>query len=655
MLGAPTQWQSITNNDRRSTDVQVTSSIPAGITTAYFYQVYRSFQTPSSSVTPTDEMQQCYEGNPNSTDLSNGYVQFTDNLIDALLGTSLYTSPSQQGIGQAYAQPPMAKDMCSFYNYVLYANTKSQQSQNLTIIGVGSPNGVQVGDTLTIGGIVFTAGSSQNVSTNTFQVYTSGTPGQNIANTATSLVQVLNRSSTSVVYGYYTSGPTSLPGQINLTTRSFGQAAFSIIASAHGSAYNPVLPTSGTTVTSTQTSYQNGIYCSVQGQPEAVPLENLLPLVGSASAPILRIIALRTYVVILKTDGVFRLVGNSLSNFQILPFDYTTVLVAPDSAVTLNNQVWCLANQGVVSISDTGVQQQSWTNINDIIQDLFGIAYSAVQQYASGIGYETDHKYILGLPTAGGDLGNTQTYTFNVFTNAWTRWSRQFTSGFVHPTKNILYLGNFQNNLVVTERKTGTYQDYIDEATIFPTITASNVTVVTLNSVAGINVGDLLYQSSTVASLITSVNLATHQVTVQDLLTWSNASATVYPSIKSVIQWKPVTAGNPGFLRQYCEGDLLFNTTRFNSAAIAFSSEISQSFESVPLTGFALGNWGLFPWGSVPWGGVNNPTPIRFYIPSDPQIGTQLNVQFSISQAWSNWSLAGVNIVYNDVNQEMDG
>jgi hypothetical protein len=656
ILGAPTQWNSISNTTGSSRQVQVTSSIPQGITTAYFYQVFRSTQTSTASITPSDDMQLCYEANPNNTDLSNGYVTFTDNLPNALLGASLYTSPSQSGIGQAYAQPPVCKDFCSFYGYVLYANLTYPQSINLTILGTGSPNGIQLTDTLTIDGIVFTAGGAVNIATNTYQLYTSGTPAQNIANTCNSLMNVINRSATSTVYAYGISGPTDLPGQMVITARTFGNAAFALTASAHGTtAFNPALPTSGTTVSSSQTIYKNGVLCSVQNQPESAPPANLLPLFGSASANILRVIALRDYVVILKEDGVFRIVGNSLANFNGLPFDITTVLVAPDSAVALNNQVWCLANQGVVSISDTGVQQQSWTNINNIIQQLFGTAYSETQRYASAVAYQTDHKYILGLPSGAGDTGNTQTLTYNIFTNAWTKWTRQFTSGFIHPTQNILYLGNFQNSNVVTERKTGTYQDFIDEASVFPNIVSYSNYTVTLNSIVGINVGDLLYQDSTHASVITAIDSTNNTVTVQYLVTWSVASATIYPAIGSTVQWKPIVAGNPGFLRQYSEGDLLFNTTRFTMATIAFSTDLYQSLVSVPLTGFAIGSWGLFPWDGVPWGGGGNPLPLRFYVPLNCQLASQLNPQFSIYQAWSNWSLTGLNLVYQDINQELDG
>lgn len=661
ILGAPSNWVAISNTTGHSSNVTINFSIPSGITTADFYQIYRTFQTPSIAITPNDEMQLCYEGNPIAGDIAIGTLvtPITDSLIDALLGVSLYTSPSQQGIGQAYYPPPMAKDFCSFQNYVFYANTTLQQTINLTILGTDAPNGIQINDVLTIGGIAFTAKGAQNIAANEFKVtYSTAsiTPAQAIIATTNSLIQVINQSSTSTVYAYGQSGPTSLPGQILLTSRTFGQTAFVLTASAHGAAYNPILPTSGTTVTSTNITYLNGVYASVQGLPEAVPRANLLPLIGSSAEPILRIIALRDYIVVLKTDGVFRIVGNNLANFQVLAFDYTTKIVAPDSAVSLNNQVWCVANQGIVSISDSGVQQQSWTNINTIIQELLGTASTQVAQYASAVAYETEHKYILGIPSSSGDTANTQTYTYNIFTSAWTRWTRQFSCGFIQPVQNSLYLGNAQNNKIAIERKNLSYTDYIDEAVATPNILSYSGYVVTVDTVTNITVGDLLFQDANDASVITAIDTVALALTVQDPVAWAIATSTVYAAINSIAQWKPVVAGNPGFLRQYSEGDLIFNVTRFNQATVSFFTDIVPSSHSVPLIGNSTGSWGLFTWGlTVPWGGASAAAPIRFYIPMETQLGSQLNVTFNIRQAWSNWSLNGANIVYQDVSGELDG
>lgn len=655
LLGAPSQWASVSNTNAGNGTVTVNTTIPSGITTAYFYQVYRSSQTASGSVTPGDAMQLVYQGNPSAGDITNGYISVTDVQPDSLRGQSLYAGTDQSGILQSHYQPPVCKDACTFYGYTLYAAPTFPQALSITFLGIGAPNGVQVDDVITINGIAFTGKAAQNVAANQFKIFSSGTPAQNIADTVNSFLQVVNQSTTSTVYGYLISGPTDLPGQIQLVVRSPGGAAFVVIASAHGSAYSPALPTSGTTVTSTAVSYPNGIVASIQNQSEAVPLENLLPLIGSATAPIRRIIPLRDRVAVLKDDGAFFVTGTSINQFVILPIDYTTQILAPDSAVVLNNEVWALCTTGIVAISDTGVRQESFKNVNDFFTSLFGVAYAATQQYAFGVAYQSEHKYVLFLPS--GDAPNSQTLVYNVFTNSWTRWTRQQSAGFVNPADGLLYIGNSQSNQVVKERKSFSYADLVDESIASPSIVAVDVTgyIVTLSSLNNVSVGDLLYQSASVASPILSIDSTNVKVTVRDMVSWSVASATVYPSIKPYLQWKPQAKGNPGLLRQFSEGDIMFNVARFTNALVSFFTDISQVVESVPMTSTASTPWGMFVWGgpSIPWGDVTRPKPIRFLVPTNDQVCSQINPAFSSQEAWALWAIEGMNLVYEDIGEEL--
>lgn len=650
LYGAPTQFAYITNNTGTTANVVATSSIPAGITTSHFFQLYRSPQTAGASVTPQDLGQLVYEGNPNSTDLSNGYVQITDSTPDSLRGAALYTGTDQQGIGQENDQPPYCKDFCNFRTFGIYANVTSKQQKKLTILAVGSPNGIQATDTLTIGGITFTADTTETISTGHFQVFSSGTPSQNIANTANSLIRVVNRYGTNTVtYARLLSGPSDLPGQIQFQEQGVGGSAFTFTASAHGTAYSPALPTSGGTVSSAQDIYKNGVMVSKDGQPESVPVQNIF-FAGSASEEILRIIPLREYVVILKTDGVWRLTGTSIDTMVVAPFDLTTFIIAPESAVPLSNQVWGFFNQGVCAISDTGVQVKS-VPIETDLRSLIGTALSTIKTVAFGVGYETDRKYILALPGASGDSAAQQEYVFNTFTNCWTRWTRHATAGFIDPVLDKLYLANGDSNTVSVERKTNSYQDYVDEA-FAVTISSSSGLVVSLNSIQGINIGDVLFYSSTVASVITAIDPVGITVTVSDILTWGTGGAYIYPAINSVIQWKPSVAGNPAFVRQYSEGMAIFKRTRFNEATLAMFTDTSQSYEDTILQGFTIANWGTFVFGSQPWGGINQPRSIRFLVPQDKQVATQLTAQLSIRNGYSRWALNGIAIAYNLISEQ---
>jgi hypothetical protein len=148
------------------------------------------------------------------------------------------------------------------------------------------------------------------------------------------------------VYGYYVSSYSDLPGKMVLEERGIGGTSFSIICSAHGSAFNPSLPTSGVTVSSSNDANKHYIAFSKYQQPEAVPYVQSIP-VGSSVFGIDRILPLRDSLIILKKDGVFRLVGTDKTSFSIIPLDTTAPVISADSAVVLNNSVVSLTSQGV--------------------------------------------------------------------------------------------------------------------------------------------------------------------------------------------------------------------------------------------------------------------------------------------------------------------
>jgi hypothetical protein len=228
LLGAPSALTTVSNTTGGTRDVQAVATIPSGITTSHFYRLYRTATTPGASTSPVDQEQLVVQGFPSSTDLTNGYITITDQTPDSLKGESLYTGSDEDGIDQANYQPPLAKDFCFYKGYVLYANTSLRQQLSLSIDGVGSPNGVQVGDVITINGVAFTADSSENTATGHFQIYTSGTPAQNIADTANSFIRVVNRyASNTSFYAHLLSGQSDLPGQMLIEARQPGTAIFS--------------------------------------------------------------------------------------------------------------------------------------------------------------------------------------------------------------------------------------------------------------------------------------------------------------------------------------------------------------------------------------------------------------------------------------------
>lgn len=653
LLSAPSNRAVVNNPSAVNTSTtNVTFTIPTGITTSYLYQVYRSDQvayTGSSPSVPDDNMQLVYEGNPTSGEISAGTITINDITPDSLRGAALYTNSTQQGILQQNSVPPFANDVCLFKNCLFFANVLTTQTLQINMLSVGGTTGVQVGDTITIGSNTFTAGNSQDPSTNTFLVDTSDSPAQNIDTTAQNLVACINQSSgNTTIYAYYVSTTTSLPGQILLQNRTLNASAFNVTASGHGTAWSPTLPTSGTSVQSTSQSNQNGLMYSKPQQPESVPSLNIF-YVGSASYAIERIIPLRDSLFILKRDGIFRLTGTDPSNFSIDTIDPTCFITAPNTAVALGNNVYALTTQGVAQISDTGVVVIS-RPIEDQLQSIVGTVGSSLT-LAFGISYEADRSYILFLPQTNGATSCSIAFVYNYFTKTWVTWNRNELTGFVLQNDNKLYLGNSTTSDVSQERKDFTYTDFSDES-IPVSISSYSNGIVTLSSVAGINVGDILYQSTQNSSTILDINVPANQVTVSSsAISWTIGSAEVLQAIECTIQWLPNAAQNAGILKHFSEGTLIFKSNQFiNNALINYYSDLDSSFSSIPFTGTSPLGWGFTLWGSGVWGGGAYSTVLRHYIPRNKQRCSLLTPQFNCRNAWGNFKLEGLSLQFNEVS-----
>ncbi len=142
ILGAPSARVIVINVSGTTADVALTFNIPDEITTSWFYQLYRSPTSGSTTVEPSDELQQVDEGNPTAGMITAKVLTVTDSLPSDLRGTSLYTNDSQEGIVNANLPPPYARDMTLFKGHVFYAYTKQKQNYNTTLLGTDIPNGI---------------------------------------------------------------------------------------------------------------------------------------------------------------------------------------------------------------------------------------------------------------------------------------------------------------------------------------------------------------------------------------------------------------------------------------------------------------------------------------------------------------------------------
>ena len=315
------------------------------------------------------------------------------------------------------------------------------------------------------------------------------TPSQQLEQIARSMISVINKQDT-IVYAYYNSSYNDVPGQIRFEQQDVTGPQF-FFTSSVGNQFSPTLPSSGTTIGSTNEISPNRVYYSKLQQPEAVPLVNYIDI-GPRDREIKRIIALRDSLFVFKENGIYRISGES-APFVVQEFDFSAQVLAPDSATVLNNQIYALSTQGVITVSDTGVSVIS-RPIENLILKIVRNEY-AYKTLSFGIGYETDRAYLLFLPTETTDIVATQCLRFNIFTNTWTRWDVSATCGIVNFADETLYIGAGDINYVEKERKTLSRLDQADRQYDL-TVNANGVVgnTVRVNSVSYVAINDVVVQ-----------------------------------------------------------------------------------------------------------------------------------------------------------------
>jgi len=195
---------------------------------------------------------------------------------------------------------------------------------------------------------ITTQGTGEDVANKIILKSNAATPAQQVDETARSLVRVINRQSSGLTYAYYLSGTNDVPGLLLLETRLLSGNQFYLYVddeATTGISFSPALPDTGTPSYQTQVASDNEVapnrlYYSKFQQPEAVPIVNYFD-VGPKDKAILRILPLRDSLFVLKEDGVYRVSGEGGTvGFNLALFDNTLFVVAHDSAVVLNNQVF---------------------------------------------------------------------------------------------------------------------------------------------------------------------------------------------------------------------------------------------------------------------------------------------------------------------------
>lgn len=306
--------------------------------------------------------------------------------------------------------------------------------------------------------------------------------------TARSLVKAVNRNTGATVYASYISGIDESPGRMLFTAKAANAAQFSATASSStvGGCFSPILPTTGTTVSDFQDVAANVLFCSKYLENEAVPIVNRFPL-GSQDSEIIRVVALRDSLIAFKKDGIFRLNGDSLSNFTSTALDTTVIIKSERSVAVLNNSVYALTNQGVVQVTDTSVRIVS-RQIETVLNAILG--NSTLDAVTAGIAYESERLYL--LTTLKPNSTDLITYVFNYLTESWTTFvdSALAFSGFISGNDKLFHILATDRFDILKERKNQSKIDYTGQENAAQLLIkrAANITVTALSNTVCIHV-----------------------------------------------------------------------------------------------------------------------------------------------------------------------
>ena len=640
ILGAPSSRVSIDNTSGLMANASHTVVIPDGVTTDHTFFLYRSAEV-ASGVEPNDNLQLVKEQQPTSGEITAGTMTVTDDLDPSLAGAFLYTSANQEGIGNSNEQPPVAQDIAEFRNSLFFANTRSFDTYNFqfqSVVNLATNDTIRIRDFFpSTTDETYTAKTAENVSNKEFRRVLTSDPEDDVLRTAVSFCNIVNQAS-DAYYAYYLGD-----GNVQLVRRTGEATTFYIVAS-NTTPFLPVtIPTSGITETSSRDRFSNGLYWSKPFEPEGVPLPNQTR-VASKDSEIQRIIPLDESLMIFKEDGLYRLTGY-YPDFEIELIDASVRLVGKNTPAILNNEIYCLTDQGIVIINATGVRAVISTPIEETIREQLITHYDNMSTYSFGVGREAARRYYLFHPETSADTKATRAYVYNIYTKAWTIHDIEATCGLSN--ENEFYLGDTDAAYVNQERATGTNRDYADYG-FSTTITATADRTITLNSgTDNISAGDILFETSTCYAIITAVDTINSQVTVASNPGFTNTSVDILTAIPTEIKWLPNDYKLPHITKQVHTVTPLFKAGFAGTGYLDFSSDLEPSTESVELAGTSLLGWGISGWGSSPWGDSQVNKPFRQWVPRSKQRCTWLTVGFRHTYGFTAWKLQGIRATYN--------
>jgi len=603
--------------------IDVTVRINGSVTTDYFFKVYRSKKrtgTAASYIDPGDELYLTYQDFFSSTAITNKKITFKDIRDDAILGEPLYTNASEQTIDYANMVPPYSRSLCWFKNHMFYFNVKLFQSRNIQLIGTS----LAAADTITIAGIVYTAATttttditlvqdgtspvSEDKTTGTFVIYDLVSDiTQRIEGTCRSLCRVINGNPLNTsVFAYYDSPAGGTPGIIRLVAQDYSKPAFSITvsSSAAGLNFEPILPTSGNSIISSDNEAVAGWYVSKPNEPDHV-ISKTFGVIGDRGEAINHAFALKDSIIVIKNGKIFRGSGNTIKDFTFTLLE-TSISIGNsyESCAELDNKIWALSNQGPVSISETGVELVGRAEEYNLLKGILGFD----DGFSNGVGIE--HRRVYAVCTYDPELKQKNienpgsypypysTFAYNYTTRSWSRWL--INSNTFAVLGDQLYYGLNNNTGTIMEERLPTIPgetNYYDEkssisiANINSTTNTADVVMTPAVDYDGyfdqfsyLNVispgfetlsNGFLVQDGVRQYRIESYDSGTGKATFNTVAGLTNGNKDIFRPIPCIVEYTVSALDNPALMKKFREVVVIGDFTNAYKLYLDFMNQLS--------------------------------------------------------------------------------
>jgi hypothetical protein len=414
-------------------DITVRVMLPEGLSVTDRVEVYRTSISPPG-VDPGDVM---FLATQFQADGSN-YQEFVDATPDVLLGETLYTSASQQGISRANERPPVSNELVLFNDRLLLGNVRGPHRFIFRLLATPSNN-----DQITIAGVTYTAKIAPSTNEE-FQLYTAGTVAQNIEITARNLINKINTwdglsAGTRTVYARSLSGSGDPPGIILVEERDPAGSGFTAQASTNGTRYEPALTTA-------QSSYAeegiNEVWSSKAGLHWAYPRDSRFKMrLGSGTRPLTRLVKLRTSAyAFIQQEGIWRITYAGDERWRVEQVSNTAHLLVQDSVAVVDDRIFALTTRGLVAVDESGVQEVG-VQIRDKFDAIAKLPAATVQAETFAVADDARQRYILYHPLTAASDTSDHAWVYNGATDVWTERTDEATGGLVNGDNGLLYLG----------------------------------------------------------------------------------------------------------------------------------------------------------------------------------------------------------------------